>query len=67
MCGQRDLVPCPLQPLAQARERRDIAPRTRRHNQNPHQATPVDNCEPPVSAHQPDIASRSSLPDRLPL
>jgi hypothetical protein len=34
-------VACLLQPLAQARERRDITSRTRCHDQNPHQVSPV--------------------------
>ena len=41
VCGQRHLVACLLQPPAQARERRDIASRTRCHDQNPHQVAPV--------------------------
>ncbi len=39
--GQRHLVAGQLQPLAQAGERRDITPRTRCHDQNPHHASPV--------------------------
>jgi hypothetical protein len=41
VCGQRHLVACLVQPLTQARERRDITSRTRCHDQNPHQASPV--------------------------
>ncbi len=37
--GQRHLVACLLQPLAQAGERRDITSRTRCHDQNPHQTS----------------------------
>lgn len=43
---QRHPVARLLQPLAQARERRDIAARTRRHDQNPHQVPSVIRPDP---------------------
>ena len=37
VCGKCYLVACFLEPLTEARERRDITSRTRCHDQKPHQ------------------------------